>query len=173
MAQINVTLSASLEDYLETIFHIEEEKHAARAKDVADRLKVSGASVTAALRTLGEKKLINYAPYDLITLTTKGKAIAEDIVLRHNTLRDFFTKILAIDQQEAEEVACKMEHAMSENVLDRLIQFITFLESCPRGGKDWLKGFTSYCEYGKNHAQCEQCLAECVETIKQQWLKDS
>lgn len=173
MAQITVALSASLEDYLETIFHIEEEKHAARAKDVAERLQVSAASVTAALRSLAKKKLINYAPYDLITLTTKGKALAEDVVLRHETLREFFIKVLAIDPKEAEEVACKMEHAMSENVLERLAQFVTFLETCPRGGTEWLKGFASYREHGKNHAQCEQCLTEFVGTIKQQWLKSS
>jgi DtxR family Mn-dependent transcriptional regulator len=173
MVQITVALSASLEDYLETIFHIEEEKHAARAKDVAERLQVSAASVTAALRSLAKKKLINYTPYDLITLTTKGKAIAEDVVLRHETLREFFIKVLAIDPKEAEEVACKMEHAMSENILERLAQFVTFLETCPRGGTEWLKGFASYCEHGKNHAQCEQCLAQCVETINQQWLKNS
>jgi DtxR family Mn-dependent transcriptional regulator len=171
MVNISEPLSSSLEDYLEAIFHIEQQKHAARAKDIAERLQVSGASVTAALRTLGEKKLINYTPYDLITLTTKGKAIAEDVVQCHTILREFFIKVLAIDEQEAEEVACKMEHAMSENILDRLTQFLTFLETCPRGGKDWLKGFTSYCEHGKNHAQCEQCLAEFVGTIKQQWLK--
>ena len=47
---MNEPLSASLEHYLEAIFHIEQQKHAARAKDVAERLKVSGASVTAALR---------------------------------------------------------------------------------------------------------------------------
>jgi DtxR family Mn-dependent transcriptional regulator len=169
---LNEPLTSSLEDYLEAIFHVEQVKHAARAKDVAERLKVSGASVTAALRTLGEKKLINYAPYDLITLTTKGKAIAEDIVQRHDTLRKFFVKVLGIVPQEAEEVACKMEHAMSENVFERLTQFITFLESCPRGGKEWLKGFSSHCTHGKDHAQCEQCLAQCVETIKQQWLKE-
>ncbi len=67
MMNFNEPLSASLEDYLEAIFHIEQEKHAARAKDITERLQVSGASVTAALRTLAEKKLINYAPYDLIT----------------------------------------------------------------------------------------------------------
>lgn len=173
MLNFNEPLSASLEDYLEAIYHIQHRKQAARAKDIAERLHVSGASVTAALRTLGEKKLINYAPYDLITLTTKGQAIAEDIVQKHTTLRDFFVKVLAIDSKEAEEVACKMEHVMSDNVFERLTQFIAFLETCPRGGKDWLNGFASYCEHGKNHAQCEECLAQCVETIKQQWLKGS
>ncbi len=163
-------LTSSLENYLEAIFHIEQEKQAARAKDVADRLNVSGSSVTAALRNLGEKSLINYAPYDLITLTTQGRTIAEKIVQRHVILRKFFATVLGIATQEADEVACKMEHDMSENVFQRLTQFLTFLETCPRGGSEWLHGFASHCEHGQNHDQCRQCLAQCVETINQQWL---
>ncbi len=172
MLTINEPLSASLEDYLEAIFHIEVQKHAARAKDIAERLQVSRASVTGALRNLSQKKLVNYAPYDIITLTTKGKAIAEDIVHRHTILRDFLIKVLGIEEADAEETACKMEHSMSEIVAERLTQFIKFLDSCPRGGHDWMKGFTENCEFGKNHEQCETCLAEWVDDIKSRWVKE-
>ena len=68
----NNHLSASLEDYLETIFLIVQKKQAARAKDISIELKVKASSVTGALRQLSEKGLINYAPYDIITLTSKG-----------------------------------------------------------------------------------------------------
>ncbi len=65
-------LSASLEDYLEAIFQIVAEKPAARVKDIAKKLNVAGPSVTGALQALTERKLINYAPYELITLTPKA-----------------------------------------------------------------------------------------------------
>ena len=65
----NHLLSASLEDYIEAIYHIISEKEVARGKDIASRLKVSGASVTEALRALSKKGLINYAPYEVITMT--------------------------------------------------------------------------------------------------------
>ncbi len=55
-------LSASLEDYIETIYHIITEKQVARGKDISARLSVSGASVTEALRALSRRGLINYAP---------------------------------------------------------------------------------------------------------------
>jgi DtxR family Mn-dependent transcriptional regulator len=166
VAQTNEALSDSLEDYMEAIFHIEAQKHAARAKDIADRLQVSSSSVTGALRLLSEKGLVNYAPYDIITLTPKGKEIAKDVVHRHKTLRNFFVKILSIDGAEAEETACKMEHGISSSVLDRMAQFIEFLETCPRCGSKWLEEFGSFCERGKNYEQCEQCLAECVAEFK-------
>ncbi len=165
MLTISEPLSSSLEDYLEAIFHIEQEKHAARVKDISKHLHVTGASVNAALRTLCEKKLINYAPYELVTLTTKGKAIAEDIVQRHTTLREFFIKILGIEQSIADETACKLEHNIPAVVLDRLTQFIDFLKTCPRGGREWLEGFGRYCQHGDNHEQCEACLAELIKNL--------
>ena len=111
------TLSASLEDYLEAIFHIVDEKQAARAKDIAQRLRVRASSVTGALQLLADKGLINYAPYDLITLTPKGKKLARDVILRHEALREFFTKVLAVDPDVAEEAACKMEHAIPPQIV--------------------------------------------------------
>ena len=95
MTNISEQLSDSLEDYMEAIFHIEVKKHAARAKDIAERLQVSNSSVTGALRLLSDKGLVNYAPYDIITLTPKGKEIAQNVVRRHKALLDFFVKILS------------------------------------------------------------------------------
>ena len=55
-------------------------KGAARPKDIADKLQVKPASVTGALKHLAEKKLVNYAPYDVVTLTAAGKKIAKEIL---------------------------------------------------------------------------------------------
>ncbi|MBE0559073.1 MAG: metal-dependent transcriptional regulator, partial [Proteobacteria bacterium] len=104
-------LTASLEDYLEAIFHIIAEKQAVRAKDIARRLKVSSPSVTGALRSLADKELITYAPYDVISLTPKGKAVARDVVRRHEVLRDFFVKLFSVEESAAEDAACRMEHS--------------------------------------------------------------
>lgn len=134
-------LSASLENYLEAIYHVEEEKKAARAKDIAERMEVRGSSVTGALKALGEKGLVNYAPYDLITLTRRGREVAEDVVKRHEGIRDFFVKILAVDKDSADEVACRMEHSISPDILDRLAKFVEFIEDCPDGGSERIKRF--------------------------------
>lgn len=159
-------LSASMEDYLEAIFHISADKQAARAKDIAKRLKVNNSSVTGALRILSEKGYINYAPYDLITLTKKGIELAKDVVRRHEVLRDFFVKILFIDKDEAEETACKMEHAVSSNILNRIIRFVEFVEICPRGGDEWIKGFQKFCDQGTAFPNCGTSINVCLEDLK-------
>jgi DtxR family Mn-dependent transcriptional regulator len=159
-------LSSNMEDYLEAIFHISAEKQAARAKDIADRVQVNKSSVTGALRSLSEKGLVNYAPYDIITLTTKGKKLAVEIVRRHEALKEFFIKILLIDKDEAEETSCRVEHAVSKNIIDRLIRFVEFMEICPRGGKQWLKGFRRHCENGDTANLCGDHIAACLEDVK-------
>ena len=160
-------LSASMEDYLEAIYHIVTAKQAARAKDIAKRLDVNNSSVTGSLRTLSEKGFINYAPYDVITLTPKGHKHAEDVVRRHEALMDFFTKVLCVDQTEASEAACKMEHAVSRNILDRLIRFVEFIEICPRGGETLIQGFNNHCRQEGNFITCQDSLARCLEDLKQ------
>ena len=159
-------LSASMEDYLEAIYHIVTAKQAARAKDIAKRLEVNNSSVTGALRTLSEKGFINYAPYDVITLTPKGHKHAEDVVRRHEALMDFFTKVLCVDQEEASDAACKMEHAVSRTILDRLIRFVEFIEICPRGGESLIQGFNNHCRQ-EGSITCKDSLAQCLEDLKQ------
>ena len=158
-------LSSNMEDYLEAIFHISSEKQAARAKDIADRLKVNKSSVTGALRSLSEKGYVNYAPYDIITLTDKGKILAEDVVRRNETLKDFFIKILLLEEDEAEEASCKIEHAISNKILNRIINFVEFVEICPRGGQEWIKGFRRHCENGDTAIRCASSIALCLEDL--------
>jgi len=156
-------LSASLEDYLETIFHIIAEKQVARAKEIASALKVSRSSVTEAFRSLAQKGLINYAPYEVITLTAAGQEMAKDVILRHRALKDFFVKVLAIEDKMAEEGACRIEHAAPREIIDRLTQFVSFIEQCPRGGNDLISGFSKYCQSGKTDDKCRECISHCLD----------
>lgn len=156
-----IALSASLEDYIEAIYHIITKKQVARSKEIASSLSVSRASVTEALRTLSKKGLINYAPYEPITLTASGKETAEDVIFRHNALKRFFIEVLAIDSKTAEEGACKVEHAAPPEVIARMISFIDFLKACPRGGNELLEGFANYCKHGKTRTNCAECISSC------------
>ena len=130
--KITNALSASMEDYLEAIYHIVAEKQAVRAKDIAQRLEVNNSSVTTALRALAQRGLINYVPYDVITLTAEGKRVSEDVIERHEALQGFFMKILLIDKELADKAACDMEHALPREILAPLSRFIEFVERCPQ-----------------------------------------
>ena len=158
-------LTASLEDYLEAIFHIIAEKEAVRPKDIAKRLEVSNASVTGALRALAERALIRYAPYDVITLTPEGKIAAKDVIRRHEVLCDFFVKVLAVDATNADSAACRMEHSIPKVILERFIKFAEFVDVCPRGGAKWIAGFDYYCGHGVESGNCETCISRTLDEV--------
>ncbi|HLA39263.1 MAG TPA: metal-dependent transcriptional regulator [Candidatus Glassbacteria bacterium] len=129
-------LSPSLEDYLEAIYHIESREKVARASLIAGRMQVRGASVTGALQSLARKGLVNYAPYQEVTLTDKGWAAASEVVKRHQALHKFFVEVLDVEEETAQRAACRMEHSLPHGILDRLSGFVDFLaESGQEGGK--------------------------------------
>lgn len=158
-------ISASLEDYLEVIFHLEESSRVARAKDIAKQLGVQCASVTGALKALANRGLINYSPYSHVTLTTEGRNIGQDIVHRHDILREFFMSTLQLDLERAEANACRIEHLIDSIAVDRLTQFLKFLRLCPRTGINWSDGFALFCEGGAQSASCRECIEVSLDQI--------
>lgn len=117
-------LSESLGDYLEAIFQIVACKKAVRAKDISSRIGVNRSSVTAALHALAQRGLINYAPYDVISLTEAGQVAAEELVRRHEGLKDFFITVLGVAEHDADEAACRMEHALTPEITERFLDYI-------------------------------------------------
>lgn len=157
-------LSANLEDYLETILVLQNENTVARVKDIAEKLGVLSGTVTSALRTLSEKSLINYKPYSFITLTKKGKDIAREILRRHNVVKGFLQCVLLIEENKAEENACRMEHSMDKVAINRLVQFIDYIYQCPRTGEDWISNFNTFFTQNKiADANCPDCLDNCLK----------
>jgi DtxR family Mn-dependent transcriptional regulator len=136
-------LSSSLEDYLEAIYHLERLHKSARAMDIARRLDVRGASVTAALQALSRRKLVNYQPYQFITLTPEGRRLAMGIVRRHQTLHSFFVDVLDVEEEVAQRAACRMEHALPQPILARLRGFVDYLDSNGERAGELIDGFKS------------------------------
>lgn len=124
-------LTASLEDYLEVIFNLLQEKDAVKPIEVSKNLGVGKSSVSEALRNLAQKELINYAPYGVITLTPKGEKLAKEVALKHEVLTFFLTDVLNIEREEAVENACRIEHTISQNVYDQLVKFLKGYNQLP------------------------------------------
>jgi DtxR family Mn-dependent transcriptional regulator len=166
MTEARNKLSGSLEDYVETIFLLQRQNLTARSKDIAERLDVRRASVTGALRALAKKGLVNYAPYESVTLTEKGNDVAREVLKRHNTIKRFLNEVLGFDETTAETDACKMEHALSREVRERLKVFMDFVDLCPRTGPDWLSGFRHFYRDGDFRQNCAECVEACLVALK-------
>lgn len=141
-------LTAALEDYLEAIFNLCRHDTAARSRDIAESLRVHKSTVTAALKSLGQMDLVNYAPYEAVTLTPEGKRIAADVVKRHAALKDFFINVLKVDAELAENAACGMEHSIPREIVAKLAAFAIQMRGCPR-----LDGM----EEGGGAGTCSEC----------------
>jgi len=147
-------LTPTMEDYLEAIYNLSQEKRAVRVRDIAKKLGVKMPTVTSMLKTLSEKGMIDHEKYEYPELTGKGSDIGSQIDQRHQTLRRFLIDILQIDHDQADEDACKMEHAVSPATLERIVDFMEFIDHCPRGGNDWLALFNEYRKYGAPRDKC-------------------
>ena len=163
-------LSATLEDYLETIYCLEKEKRVARPRDISESQGVARSTVTAALQSLSEKGLINYEPYELITLTEEGREQAEKLDRRHRIMRDFLENILGLEPERADETACGMEHAVERDVLERFTCFLAFMRRCSSGGTRCLEQFREYVEQHIGPEGCQECLENYVNDVEAESL---
>lgn len=146
-------MTSTMENYLEAIYNLNNEKRVVRVKDIGKRLGVKMPTVTNMLKTLSEKGLIDYEKYEYLELTEKWCGVGEEIDRRHHVLRSFLTDILGIDLEKANEEACRMEHAVGAPTMDRFVLFMEFIQSCPRTGKTGLsvlKSLGRMAKTGKN-----------------------
>ncbi len=125
---MTISISQSLEDYLEAIFLISLEKGVARVKEIAEMLGVKKPSVVSAVKSLEKLGLVSHEPYGYLELTDLGFKKAREIYRRHTLLFKFFHQILGVSEKVAEEDACKVEHFMSRESMDRLIGLIEIVE---------------------------------------------
>ena len=130
-------LSESLEKYLLAIYEIVKVNQAARVKDVSNYLKIGGPATSDAVKTLAERGFINYVPYGIITITSKGKKKAEEKINRHKTI----------------------EYSMPKDVLEKFVNFLTFMENCSCKEPKWVQSYKYFSESGKMRDKCEICIA--------------
>ena len=115
-------LRESGEMYLETILVLSGEKPAVRSIDIGEHMGFSKPSVSRAVGKLKTDGYINVDGSGYITLTDSGRAIAERIYDRHNTLEKIFME-MGVDQMTAEDDACKLEHYLSDTTYDAMKRY--------------------------------------------------
>jgi len=140
--------SRKVEDYLEVILNVIEDKGYARIKDISKAMGVSPPSVVEMARKLDREGLVRYRKYDGITFTRKGVQVAKRIKDRHETIRRFL-EILNVPSDIANKDACTIEHHLDPRTLDQLKKFIRFIEEAPSDPK-WLNHFKTFCKTGSH-----------------------
>ena len=105
-----------MDDYLEQIFHLIEDKGYARPIEISQNLGISQASVTNMLKRLDDEGLVKHVKYRGTTLTEKGHTIATEIIRRHETLTRFL-RMFEVDEETIYKDVEGMEHHVSKHTL--------------------------------------------------------
>lgn len=125
----NRLITASMEDYIEMIYRLSQNKGFTRVGDLSKALNVKPASITKMIKKLDELNLASYEKYGYVNLTDNGSDYGEYLLNRHNTIERFL-KILGVSKCLLQETE-KIEHVLSKETLDRIINFIEVVEKYP------------------------------------------
>lgn len=125
--------SPAVEDYLKTIYHLSRDDAAASTSSIADRLGVSAGSVTGMLKRLAEQGLVEHERYYGTRLTTEGSEEAVRMIRRHRILELFLVEVLGYTWDRVHAEAERLEHAASDELIDRMAQVLGEPEWDPHG----------------------------------------
>lgn len=113
-------LTQPAEDYLKAIYELEQRHGSAGTSDVAAMLSVAPASVTGMVHKLVGQGLLTHLPYRGIHLTTTGRRLALRTIRRHRILESYLTQALGVPWDAVHEEAERLEHAVSDMLIDRM-----------------------------------------------------
>lgn len=114
----------SSEMYIKTIYLLEQEHGHVHITDISRVMKVTKPSVTKATDVLKSRGLIEKEGYGPVILTEKGNSLAQAILHRHEIIEAYLSNILRLDADEAEENACRMEHVVTDAMIDAMAKTI-------------------------------------------------
>ncbi|UCC28377.1 MAG: metal-dependent transcriptional regulator [Candidatus Bathyarchaeota archaeon] len=127
-------LSATIEEYLEAIYRLEEKKGSARTGDIAKELNVTLGTITNTIESMEKQRLVRHKPYRGVNLTRRGRQIALDVIRRHRLSERLLTDILSLEWSKAHDAACKLEHAIADkDIVEPLEKALGKPKTCPHG----------------------------------------
>jgi DtxR family transcriptional regulator, Mn-dependent transcriptional regulator len=113
-------LSRSVEDYLKAIFRLSNQGGFATTSDIAALLALSSPSVSGMVKRLSEMGLIEHVPYRGVQLTAQGRRAALRMIRRHRVLELYLTRNLGYDWDTVHNEAERLEHAVSDELIERM-----------------------------------------------------
>ena len=126
-------LTSHAEEYLEAVYKLGGQDTPVPLSDLAERLELSVTSVNEMVRRLAEQGLLSYTPYRGALLSEEGTCRALGVIRRHRLWERFLTDFLHLPWDVVHEEACRLEHAASEQVTERLAELLDHPGRCPHG----------------------------------------
>jgi DtxR family Mn-dependent transcriptional regulator len=125
--------SQAIEDYLRAIYELQCAEGQVGTTLLADRLGVTPASATGMIKKLAEMKLLVHEPYQGVKLTKSGQKVALEVVRHHRLIERFLSEALGVPWDRVHEEAHKIEHAISEDIEERMDTVLGHPTTDPHG----------------------------------------
>jgi DtxR family transcriptional regulator, Mn-dependent transcriptional regulator len=125
--------SPVVEDYLKAIWVLQQSETPVATSRIAERLQLSAAAVTSMIKRLAEQRLLRHEPYHGVRLTPAGELAALRIIRRHRVLELFLAEILGYEWDRVHAEAERLEHAASDELIERLAKLLGEPERDPHG----------------------------------------
>lgn len=123
----------SVEEYVEGIYRLQKEVGRVSNSEIATYMFVSAGSATAMVKRLAEMGLVHHVPYQGIRLTELGEKLAKQMTRAHRILENFLVQELGLPWNDVHELACKLEHYISDDIINRIDEKLGHPEFCPHG----------------------------------------
>jgi DtxR family Mn-dependent transcriptional regulator len=120
-----------MKDYLTGISEIEDKKPVVRVGEIAAVLGVKVPSAHVMVKMLASRELVTYEKYGYVTLTEKGRKIADQLRNKNDVIKNFLIKYVGVDEKTAIDDAYRIKNTLSDNTFAKLKKFIYFLENRP------------------------------------------
>jgi len=137
-------MSESIENYLATIYETQLETGFTRVKEIAQALSKKHSTVIETLKKLKKSGLLEYEKHGYVSLTSQGKKTAQRFFQARRLLVLFFRDTMQLEQEQAQEIACKVEHLQDTELLDRLLALGSFFSSHPQTYSQWKEFVSQY-----------------------------
>jgi len=128
-----MSFSVSEENYIKTIYHLQQKAGNVTTNELANHLKARPASITDMLKKLKRRKLVHYQPYQGFKLSAPGKKAAIEIIRRHRLWEFFLSDKLKFKWDEVHEMAEQLEHLSNKKLIDKLEEYLAFPKFDPHG----------------------------------------
>ena len=141
-------ISQSQEEYLKTMYVLNNQTGQIRVTDIAKKMNVSKASVNKAVKILSDENLVIYETYGDIKLTAEGEDLAKKLLEAYDIGILFFRDVLGLSEKEAELNAEKLKSAISDEAFNKLARYV----------HKELNLSDLNCAYDINNSMCRSCI---------------
>jgi DtxR family Mn-dependent transcriptional regulator len=125
--------SESVEEYVEGILRLQKEVDRVSTGEIAVYMCVSAGSATTMIKKMAELGLVEHTPYQGIRLTEFGEKVAKQLTRAHRILERFLVDTVELPWNDVHELACKLEHYISEDIINKIDRKLGNPKTCPHG----------------------------------------